>query len=195
MYLCDSRDAFIDEVLHHPEVVFIDEVSTPAIKSLLHEVAKPEFHAGVLLDADLEKLKKAFFRHFTPVTAAGGVIRNEAGAYLLIYRRGHWDLPKGKLDPGETIETCAVREASEETGLQQLEIVEPITITYHTYDEFGKHMLKDTHWYLMEAMGAQATTPQTEEDITEVRWVPASELHRYFNETYPSIREVLLRVG
>lgn len=194
MYLCDSRDAFIDEVLHHPEVVFMDEVSTPAIKSLLHEVAKAEFHAGVLIDPDLEKLKKAFFRHFTQVTAAGGVVRNKAGEYLLIHRRGQWDLPKGKLDAGESIESCAVREVEEETGLRNVKILEPLTCTYHTYNEFGKHILKDTHWYLMEATATESTTPQTEEDITEVRWVAASDLHPYFAATYPSIRDVLLRL-
>ncbi|MFN4284344.1 MAG: NUDIX hydrolase [Lacibacter sp.] len=191
VYLCDSRDAFINEVLHHPEVVFIDEVSTPAIKSLLHEVAKEEFHAGVLLDSDLEKLKKAFFRHFTPVTAAGGVVQNEAGAVLLIYRRGHWDLPKGKVDAGESLESCALREVKEETGLQQVLLVRPLTVTYHTYNEFGKHMLKDTHWFLMQAAGSQQVVPQTEEDIEEVRWVPVAELSNYYAHTYPSIRDVL----
>jgi ADP-ribose pyrophosphatase YjhB (NUDIX family) len=50
------------------------------------------------------------------VMAAGGLVENEHGEILLIYRKKHWDLPKGKLDAGETLEECAVREVEEETG-------------------------------------------------------------------------------
>src|SRR5438270_8715124 len=110
VFLCDEVDEGISEYLHHPDAVYIDEVSTPAIKSLLHEIAKPEFHAGILLDKDLDKLKKAFFKHFTLIKAAGGVIENDKKQLLLIFRRGKWDLPKGKLDKDETLEQCAIRE-------------------------------------------------------------------------------------
>lgn len=191
LYLCNELNATLQEYLHHPDVVFMDEVSTPAIKSLLHEIVKPEFHAGVLLDADLDKLKKAFFRHFTPVTAAGGVVENEHHEILLIFRRGKWDLPKGKLDPGETLEQCAVREVEEETGLRNVELKKQLTITYHTYDEFGKHILKDSHWYLMKVKGHQDLQPQTEEDIQEIRWVKKKDLPAYFDNTFPSVKEVL----
>ncbi len=122
VFLCNEIDDTIHEYMHHPDAVFIDEITGPAIKSLLHEIAKEEFHAGILWDQDLEKLKKAFFKLFKPVTAAGGLVENEKGEVLLIFRRGKWDLPKGKLDPGETIEQCAVREVEEETGLKNIEL-------------------------------------------------------------------------
>jgi 8-oxo-dGTP pyrophosphatase MutT (NUDIX family) len=51
------------------------------------------------------------------IKAGGGIVVNEQNEVLLIYRRGKWDLPKGKLDDGETIEECALREVKEETGL------------------------------------------------------------------------------
>ncbi len=191
VFLCNELDSTIQELLHHPDTVFLDEISTPAIKSLLHEIAKPEFHAGVLLDADLDKLKKAFFRHFTPVTAAGGVVENEHREILLIFRRGKWDLPKGKLDSGETIEQCALREVEEETGLRNVILKKPLTVTFHTYDEFGKHILKDSHWYLMKVTGPQQLVPQTEEDIQELKWVKKKDLPAYFGNTFPSVREVL----
>ncbi|HMO32364.1 MAG TPA: NUDIX hydrolase [Lacibacter sp.] len=191
IYLCDQKDAFIDEILHHPESVFMDEVSTPAIKSLIHELVKPEFHAGVLFDPDLEALKKKFFKHFSRITAAGGAVQNAAGEVLLIHRRGKWDLPKGKQDSGESLEACALREVEEETGLRGVELVRPLTVTYHAYDEYGKHFLKDTHWYLMRVQEAQEGVPQAEEDITAVRWVRPDELAEYSNRTYPSVREVL----
>lgn len=191
VYLCNEVDAYLNEIMHHPDAVFIDELSGPAIKSLLHEIVKEDFHAGIIWNEDLEKLKKAFFKHFTPVTAAGGVVENEKGEILLIFRRGKWDLPKGKLDKGETIEQCALREVMEETGLTNVALKQPLTITYHTYDEFGKHILKDSHWFQMTVSGKQELTPQTEEDILEIKWVKKNELKNYLNNTYPSVKEVL----
>lgn len=191
VFLCDAIDETIHEYMHHPDAVFIDEISSPALKSLLHEIVKEEFHAGILWNEDLEKLKKAFFKLFVPVTAAGGLVENEKGEFLLIHRRGKWDLPKGKLEKGESIEGCAVREVEEETGLQNLELKKLITITYHTYDEFGKHMLKDSHWFRMKVSGQQVLTPQTEEDIQEVKWVKKKDLAKYLPETFPSIKDVL----
>ncbi|MFT3844051.1 MAG: NUDIX hydrolase [Lacibacter sp.] len=191
VFLCNEVDETIREYMHHPDAVFIDEITGPAIKSLLHEIVKDEFHAGILLDNDLEKLKKAFFKHFIPVTAAGGVVENEKGEVLLIFRRGKWDLPKGKLDKGESIEQCAVREVEEETGLTNIQLKKLLTITYHTYDEFGKHMLKDSHWYKMKVKGSQNITPQTEEEIIEVKWVKKKDLKDYFSNTFPSVKDVL----
>jgi 8-oxo-dGTP pyrophosphatase MutT (NUDIX family) len=191
VFLCNEMDAIIEEYSHHPDAVLIDEISAPAINSLLHEIAKEEFHAGILINKDLEALKKEFFKHFTLVTAAGGLVENEQGEYLLIHRRGKWDLPKGKLDSGETIEQCAVREVEEETGLQQPQLQQLITVTYHTYKEFGKHILKDSHWYKMNVTGQQVLVPQTEEDIHSLQWVKKTHLHKYMNDTFPSIKDVL----
>lgn len=194
VFLCNEVDAELHEYLHHPDAIFVDEISNPAIKSMLHEIAKPEFHAGILWDADLEKLKKAFFKHFTPVTAAGGLVENEKGEVLLIFRRGKWDLPKGKLDKGETLEQCAVREVQEETGLKEVALKKPLVITYHTYDEFGKHILKDSHWFLMKAKNNQLLIPQTDEDIHELKWVNKKELKNYLGNTFPSVKDVLALV-
>lgn len=191
VFLCNEVDDTTREYMHHPDAVFIDEINNSAIKSLLHEIAKEEFHAGILIDTDLEKLKKAFFKHFTQVTAAGGLVENEKGEVLLIFRRGKWDLPKGKLDKGESIEQCAVREVEEETGLTAIHLKKLLTITYHTYNEFGKHILKDSHWYKMKVKSNQNITPQTEEDITEIRWVKKKDLKEYMNNTFPSVKDVL----
>lgn len=191
VFLCNEIDETIHEYMHHPDAVFIDEITGPAIKSLLHEIAKDEFHAGILWDEDMDKLKKAFFKHFKPVTAAGGLVENEKREVLLIFRRGKWDLPKGKLDKGETIEQCAVREVEEETGLKDIELKKPLTITYHTYNDFGKQMLKDSHWFTMKVKGKQKITPQTEEDITEIKWVKKKEVKNYFDNIFPSVKDVL----
>jgi len=72
---------------------------------------------------------------------------------MLIFRRGKWDLPKGKLDPGETLETCALREVQEETGVSNVKLEKFIGITQHTYFDkhIGKEVLKETHWYKNES--------------------------------------------
>lgn len=191
VFLCNEIDKTINEYMHHPDAVFIDEISTAAVNSLLHEIAKPEFHAGILFDTDFEKLKKAFFRHFQIIVTAGGAVVNEKNELLMIFRRGKWDLPKGKLDIGETLEECAVREVTEETGVQEILLGEEITITYHTYTEFGKHILKESHWYKMTCKNDQNLVPQTEEDITEIKWVNKSQLSKYTANTYQTIIEVL----
>ncbi len=153
-------------------------------------MVKSEFHAGILFDKDFKKLKNTFFKHFTKINAAGGVVTNAADEILMIFRRGKWDLPKGKLDKDETLEQCAVREVKEETGLTGIELGEKIITTYHTYTEFGKHILKESHWYKMLTT-KQKLTPQAEEGITDIRWIKQSELKKYTSNTYQTILEIL----
>jgi len=191
VFLCDKIDKIIDDYMHHPDAVFIDEISPSAIKSLLHEIAKPEFHAGILLDNDLSKLKSAFFKHFKIIEAAGGLVLNKNKEVLMIFRRGKWDLPKGKLDKGETLEQCALREVEEETGITNIELKEKLAETYHVYKEFGKHILKESYWYKMQCNTKQKLVPQTEEDITDIKWVKRSDLKNYTSNTYQTILEVL----
>jgi 8-oxo-dGTP pyrophosphatase MutT (NUDIX family) len=190
LFLCDAIEPVIEPFLHHDDAVFIDELDAHTVKSMIHEMQLEKVHAGVFLHADLEELKKAFFKKFTLILAGGGLVSNDQQEYLLIHRRGKWDLPKGKLDEGETIEQCAVREVQEETGLQAVQIVNPLLITYHTYHEGTKFVLKESHWYDMIAPGKQATTPQTEEDIQQIVWVPVNALAAYTGNTFPSIKDV-----
>ena len=145
LFLCNEMTPEIAVYAHHDDAVLIDEFSHPAVNSMIHEMRQPKVHAGILIHPDLEQLRKAVFKKFLLVKAGGGLVRNGEGKYLFMKRRGVWDLPKGKLDPGETIETCAVREVREETGLQDVRLDGPLLVTYHTYDENGKHILKETH--------------------------------------------------
>ncbi len=194
VFLCDEITKELDTYRHHPDVVFIDELSTAAINSLLHEIAKSQFHAGIILNKDLDSLKKAFFKHFKLIQAAGGIVQNVNGEILLIFRKGKWDLPKGKLDQGETLKDCAKREVHEETGLDKLKIEKLIDSTYHVYVEFGKHILKESFWFGMESTDTKEPIPQTEEDITEIRWISKEELHKYFSNTFPSIKTLLTKL-
>ncbi len=191
LFLCDSIDKEIEPYIHHDDAVFIDELNTHTIKAMLHEIKLEKVHAGIFLHTDLEELKSKFFKKFTLIQAAGGLVRNEQQEILLIYRRGKWDLPKGKLDDGETLEACAVREVKEETGLQEAALLSSLLITYHTYHEGTRFILKESHWYSMLATGEQLLTPQAEEDIHAVKWVKEQELAPYLSNTFPSIKDVL----
>jgi 8-oxo-dGTP pyrophosphatase MutT (NUDIX family) len=191
VFLCDDINTELHEILHHPDAVFIDELSGPAIKSLLHEIKKDEFHAGVLWDKDLDKLKKVFFKHFTVIEAAGGIVQNSKKEILFIYRLDKWDLPKGKMEKGEKPDECALREVQEETGVSRLTVKEKIGETYHTYDAFGKHFLKVTHWYYITCPAVQQLIPQTEEDITAIEWVAVKNIKEQLKNTYPSIKDIL----
>ena len=127
------------------------------------------------------------------IVAGGGLVFNERDELLMIFRRGFWDLPKGKLDTGETIKICAVREIQEETGLQQVQLHELIGITEHLYfDKYlSKNVIKQSHWYLMTTNSNQVLTPQTEEDITDIKWVAKADLSNYIAKSYPSIVEII----
>lgn len=191
VYLCDEIDQELNEILHHPDAVFVDEISGPAIKSLLHEINKEEFHAGVIWHLDIEKLKKAFFKHFQLIEAAGGIVQNDKKELLFIFRLNKWDLPKGKVEKGEDLEQCAMREVEEETGVTGLTLKNKVGETYHTYNAFGKHFLKVSHWYYMTCLKKQTLVPQTEEDITEIRWVHPKNIKEPLADTYPSIKDIL----
>lgn len=125
------------------------------------------------------------------IVAAGGLVRNDQNELLMILRKGHWDLPKGKLDEGETIEECAVREVEEETGLQQLQLGDLISVTVHHYTENNEEIEKETHWYKMRVHGNPKLIPQAEENITDIHWVSDARLHEYTATTYKNIREVI----
>jgi len=191
LFLCDSIDKKIEPFIHHDDAVFIDELNAHTIKTIIHEMQQPQVHAGVFYHANLDELKKALIKKFTLVQAGGGLVTNEKDEILMIFRRGMWDLPKGKLDKGEKLEDCAVREVTEETGLKKVELISPLAITYHTYHEGSKFVLKESHWYNMKAGVEQKLIPQTEEDIHEIKWVKRTDLKEYMKKSFPSITDVL----
>tara|TARA_B100000780_G_scaffold259768_1_gene211022 strand:+ start:633 stop:1217 length:585 start_codon:yes stop_codon:yes gene_type:complete len=151
------------------------------------------------------KLNKFHFNHTTSnplkdvqnwysdcnfVDASGGIVKKK-GNYLWIYRNGIWDLPKGKLEDQEDFETAALREVKEECGLDSsLRIEKLIYISFHTYIENSKKILKRTHWYEMTYSGSDNVSPQLEEGIQRVEWLSLDESIEKSNESFKSIKEV-----
>lgn len=129
----------------------------------------------------------------TPIIAAGGIVVNPNQEILWIFRRGFWDLPKGKLDPGETIEACALREVMEETGMQDLILGALILTTKHQYYDtyLNTDVEKTTYWYKMSTGRIQEGVPQTEEDIEAIEWVKKEALQPYLDKTYDTIQLVI----
>lgn len=134
------------------------------------------------------------FSFFTLIDAAGGLVKNELGEVLMIHRKGFWDLPKGKIDRGETPHLAAIREVREETGLAVLEIVRDLHPTYHIYTAGGKLMLKRTYWFEMRSDSTQPIRAQISEGISLVKWTPVKAIHCILTHSYASIRELLLEV-
>ena len=151
---------------------------------------------GVIIeDISVSALIKELNDTYEPIEAAGGVVSNPDGGVLMIYRRGKWDLPKGKKDDGENLEECAVREVIEETGLPKLKIGDKICETYHVYSQGGTELLKTTHWYNMKTEKAFELFPQKEENILEARWVAEKKLGLYVHQSYEAIKEILNESG
>lgn len=142
-----------------------------------------------------EKLFEIFQSEYQLIAASGGLVKNNDGEVLMILRKGKWDLPKGKIEKGETPEIAAVREVEEECGITNLSITKEICVTYHCYELKGKKMVKKSHWYAMLCNVNQVPQPQTEEDITEVKWMTEKEVKRALKNTYPSIVEVVKAAG
>ena len=139
---------------------------------------------------DIEATYSKICSEFIEVNAGGGLVSNRRGDFLLINRNGLWDLPKGHQDPGEPIDTTALREVQEETGIDNLELRDLICITDHCYRRNEKWHLKHTWWYSMLYTDPTDLTPQKEEDIAKAAWVAKSSLPPYLTNTYPSIVEV-----
>jgi len=129
------------------------------------------------------------------VCAAGGAVVSSEGHILMMLRRGAWDLPKGHVEAGETLEECAAREVCEECGLDPalLAVGEELAVTHHSYIiADGTTETKRTAWFRMSYTGDEAAIrPQTEEDITALEWLPPAEAARRAEASFDTIREVI----
>lgn len=171
--------------------ILINQPNAASIKSTIADLDRTNAEAAIILTNQVQIFWNLFCEQFEMITAGGGLVKNEKGEYLFIFRRGKWDLPKGKLDPGEEIGSCAIREVQEETGLKQVSVDKPLGLTWHVYHEKGSFILKESVWYSMLASSAEKLIPQTEEDIHEIKWVAPELISSVINNTYPSVKEVL----
>ena len=133
-----------------------------------------------------------FCSQYIFIEAAGGLVYNTTGRLLMIFRNNKWDLPKGKLEVGESIQDCAIREVQEETGVSNLRIVSELQRTYHTYEINGKSILKCTYWFEMYTNYSKDLVPQIKEGITQVEWVSREDIAKKIKNTYGNIKDLIL---
>lgn len=209
------------------QVIFVNSVQVRVMKPeeweehlIRYPHARDEMVEDIGRETDFESLYRTWERAAKPhvnvigersweliqqetqlVEAAGGLVFNDEDALLLIYRKGRWDLPKGKAEPGELPHETALREVSEETGVEQLTLGSSLQIpewqqsgTLHTYRENGTIMLKSTQWFSMHAPSGQDLVPQSIEGIEKVKWVSRDALPAYLPDMFRSLRRLVEQV-
>ena len=141
-----------------------------------------------LYHKDENKLLKQLQKKLPVVIAGGGKVFNKEHKILFIHRNGKWDLPKGKIEKGEPIEVCAIREVEEETGVTGLEITNFLQKTYHIFKRNGTYKLKITYWFEMITEYDGPLIAQEEEDITKVKWKSYKKTQKALQNSYANIR-------
>ncbi len=191
VYLIDNQGVF-----NASEGVVLEPVQTKEEMKLKYTklMGKNQLKEIYFFNSSLELLLDYFSSMFRIIEAAGGLVKNEKGEWLFIFRNGKWDLPKGKIEKGEAVKTAAVREVEEECGISGLSILKELPSTYHTYFLEEKNILKRTYWFEMLCKDTSQLVPQTEEGITDVKWIPSTHLKPVYDNTFGSIKEVLKEI-
>jgi 8-oxo-dGTP pyrophosphatase MutT (NUDIX family) len=159
-----------------------------SINDAIELLVKNKKGVAYIYHPNSEEILNKFTKKIPLVVAAGGVVTNKEGKVLFIYRNDKWDLPKGKLDKGETIEQCAVREVEEETGVQGLKIENFLKTTYHVFKRNGVYKLKEVHWYAMKTSFIGELTGQIDEGIEKVRWKGPNKIAKALKNSYTNIK-------
>ena len=158
-----------------------------AIDYAITSLAKNLLNSAYIFEPGNDILDK-FISKIPMIVAAGGLVRNKKGKVLFIFREGKWDLPKGKLDKGESMEDAAVREVEEETGVKDLKVTKYLQTTYHIFKRNGRFKLKKVIWFEMSTTFDGELLPQEEEGITKVKWKGPKKTRKALENSYRNIR-------
>ena len=178
--LTDNKKNAINLNLIQFETIKADEI--------VEQIFQQKLIGITLFCENLEESWIKFQSCFKNQKAAGGKVLNDKNEVLFIYRFNKWDLPKGKLDSGESVSECAIREVEEECGITNLQIIQPLDTTYHIYQEKGNTILKTTYWFLMHTDFVGELTPQSEEGIEQVVFKNKDEVNLALENTYENIK-------
>jgi 8-oxo-dGTP pyrophosphatase MutT (NUDIX family) len=180
IHLTDSLEKLSEEFFFYKDDISIEEV--------LNTAKSNEFNQVVLYHDDLKLLWKVFKWYFKIEKAAGGLVQNNKNEILFIYRFDTWDLPKGKIEKGESKKEAAIREVEEECGITGLKITKKIQKTYHIFQRKNREVLKLTYWYSMNTNYSGSLKPQIEEGITDVVFKNKEEVKEAMKNTYGNIK-------
>jgi 8-oxo-dGTP pyrophosphatase MutT (NUDIX family) len=178
-----------------PRANLPDFLSELNVKDWLSNYLKGNETEAVFESEHPQKAFKAFCGALTEIKAAGGVVRRD-GQILFIFRNGKWDLPKGKIDKGETTKQAALREVEEECGIEGHRIIKDLPTTYHIYQSpykktKGEWIVKPTFWFEMEYNGANEGEPQVAEGISELKWFSIKKLDEVLENTYENLKPLI----
>ncbi len=161
------------------------------LKDLIGKFTEGYYTEIYIYHHDLDELFKNFKIFFNYIEAAGGLVFNKYGQILFIRRNSLWDLPKGKIEKGETPQEAALREVSEECGIDDMAIIKRLPDTYHIFNRGGKENLKKTYWFKILYHGSKEPTPLREEGITETRWVNPEDISYIMEHTHPNLLPII----
>ncbi len=166
-----------------------------SIMQAIHLLSKKKLKKAYLYHPDKEKILKIFMHKIPVIVAGGGFVVNEKGKVLFIKRNGKWDLPKGKVDKGETIESAAMREVEEETGVKNLKMERFLRTTYHVFKRNGAYWLKQTHWFLMSTDYTGKLIAEKSEGIEKVKWKGPIKTQKAIKNSYKNIAILFKQVA
>ncbi len=187
IYMGTKRIFLSDE----PNEYYIKYKDRKQLKELLDKFFDDFYTEIYIYHNDLNELFKNFKVFFTYIESAGGIVFNKYGQLLVIRKNSVWDLPKGKIEKGETPEDAAIREVKEECGLDSLTIIQHIKDTYHIFSRGEKRFLKKTYWYKMLYKGYKEPQPLKAEGITEIRWIDPENVNQVFQYMHPNLIPLL----
>ncbi len=180
-----------DAPMQHIKNIKIDEINDLCL-ALREWMEEEEDFDLCFYGIDKERMLDFLKEFYIYMEAAGGLVKNLNKEYLFIKRFGLWDLPKGKIEPGESAKDAAIREVEEETGIEKPEIIKPINDSWHIYPWKEQTVLKKTYWYLMQSNYDGQLIPQAKEDITEAVWLKTDKALSALNSSYRSLKENLI---
>ena len=187
----DGSSGIIPKKLYSRVLIYDSSINT--IVDLLKKMTSFKYkkiYSITITLKDYNSVLKQVKKMFKIVKAAGGVVKNKNDEILFIYRMKKWDLPKGKLDKGETILECAKREVQEET-MVDVECKDKIVSTWHTYTRNKKYVLKKTTWFRMLCLDDSKMKPQKKEKIEKVEWMKKSTIDDILLNSYKTLNFVI----
>ena len=166
-------------------------LAATSFQTILQVLKETKAKKIYLIGDDPATLLGTFKSKLPVIQAGGGLVRNQSGKMLFIFRKGKWDLPKGKIDKGETLEKGAKREVKEETGVKKLQLNGLAGVTYHIFKRNDKYQLKETHWFHMTTTYTGKLKPELQEDITKAKWKGPKKTVKALENSYGNIKYLL----
>lgn len=190
--LVDGSSGIVTKKLFSRVLIYDATIAT--VVDLLKKMTDKKFKKIYSITITLKRFKyvlKHVKKMFKIIKAGGGVVKNNNDQILFIYRLKKWDLPKGKLDKGETIRDCAKREVEEETKVK-VNLKQKIISTWHTYTRNKKFILKKTTWFKMVCVDDSKMKPQKKEKIEKVEWMNNSTIKEILLNSYKTLNHVMI---